>query len=300
MENKQDISGYHCITFPKSLYNNRFTYEMLNKLYSELNSITTQKILFDMSNTEFFAANLFSILGCILEELHTKRLHSFTFFRIDPKIQNVMQRNNFGNYFSIPHLPDINNTTIEYRIFNATTDNLEEFEKYTLNNVMNRSNMPRMSAKVKKRITENILEIFNNVIDHAETSNAYICGQYFVKKHKLVITITDLGKTIKENVTKFLKTSVDKAVQWAIIPGNSTKSSAPGGLGISILLDFLKLNKGFFTLISDDECLEITNEGEQFVRLINPFPGTIVSITFNMKDDFSYIMNSEKNEEIIF
>ncbi len=300
MKNKQDISGYHCIPFPKTLDNNILTYEILNKLYSELNNITTKKILFDMSNTRFIAANLFSILGCILEELHSKRLHTFTFYNIDPKIQNVMQRNNFGHYFSIPHLQDINNTTIEYRIFKATTENLEEFEKYTLNNIMNRSNMPKMSPKVKKRITENILEIFNNVIDHAETSNAYICGQYFVKKHKLVITITDLGKTIKENVTKFLKIPVDKAVQWAIISGHSTKLSAPGGLGISILLDFLKYNKGFFTLISDDECLEITNEGEQFVRLTNPFPGTTVSITFNMEDDFSYIMNSEKNEEIIF
>lgn len=300
MENRQDIFDYHCITFPKVLDNNIPTYEMLNKLYNELNSIATKKILFDVSNTRFIAANLFSILGCILEELHSKRLHSFTFYKMNSKIKNVIQRNNFGNYFLIPHLQDINNTTIEYRIFKATTENLEEFEKYTLSNIMNRSNMPKMSSKVKKRITENILEIFNNVIDHAETPNAYICGQYFVKKHKLIITITDLGKTIKENVTEFLKKPVEKAVQWAIIQGHSTKSSAPGGLGINILLDFLKINQGFFTLISDDECLQITNEGEQFVRLTNPFPGTIVSITFNMQDDFSYIMNSEKNEEIIF
>ena len=165
---------------------------------------------------------------------------------------------------------------------------------------MNRNDMPTMSPMVKDRIVDNILEIFNNVIDHAETPNAFVCGQYFVSKHKLVITITDLGKTIKENVSEYLNCSLPHSLKWAVISGNSTKSQdAPGGLGISMLLDFLKLNKGGFTLISDNECLEINQRGERYGLLQSHFPGTIVSITFNMQDNFSYILKGEDNDTII-
>lgn len=285
----------------KSFNNDITTYEELIKIYNDLSVIDEQRVLFDMTKTQFIAANLFSVLGCILHTLSMENSLTFTFRNIHPKIKNVMQRNGFSKIFRLDTIKDPNNTTIEYKIFNATTENLVEFEKYTILNIINRNDMPEMSALVRDRIVDNILEIFNNVIDHAETSKAFVCGQYFVSKKKLVITITDIGKTIKENVTEYLSEPPYQAIKWAIVPGNSTKStSAPGGLGISMLLDFLKLNKGLFTLISANECLEINEKGERFIELKNSFPGTIVSITFNMNDDFSYILNSEKEDAIIF
>ena len=78
----------------------------------------------------------------------------------------------------------------------------------------------------------------------------------------LCFSIVDIGKTISENVTSYLRTtSMDipsNALKWAIIPGNSTKAfEAPGGLGFSTLLDFLKHNNGSFILISDSEIYAI-------------------------------------------
>lgn len=286
-------------TVPKSLQNDIPSYEFLINMYNELCKYHKKRVLIHMDDTEFVAANLFSLFGCILHNLYMNNNHEVTLCKVSSKIKNVMQRNGFSKIFSLGRRPDPNNTTIEYRCFSATTENLEEFEKYTLLNIMNRSDMPTMSTLVKDRIVDNILEIFNNVIDHAETQNAYVCGQYFVSRHKLVITITDLGKTIKENVSEYLNRAVTHSLEWAIVSGNSTKNQdAPGGLGISMLLEFLELNKGGFTLISADEYLEINQKGKQYKFLRSNFPGTIVSISFNMKDNFSYIFKGEDSDII--
>lgn len=46
--------------------------------------------------------------------------------------------------------------------------------------------------------------MLNNVINHAEGSSVYICGQYFPRNSNLYFTIVDLGETIFENVNEYL------------------------------------------------------------------------------------------------
>lgn len=102
------------------------------------------------------------------------------------------------------------------------------------------------------------------------------------------------------NVSEYLNHTLPHSLQWAVVSRNSTKSQdAPGGLGISMLLEFLRLNKGGFTLISDNEYLEINQKGKRNGLLQSHFPGTIVSITFNMQDNFSYILKGEDIDTII-
>lgn len=86
----------------------------------------------------------------------------------------------------------------------------------------------------------------------------------------------------------------DNTLKWAILPGNSTKMEyAPGGLGFSTLLEFLKQNRGSFILISDNEVYEIQSGKERFKKLSLAFPGTIVTITINLKDEHFYLLNND-------
>lgn len=66
----------------------------------------------------------------------------------------------------------------------------------------------------------------------------------------------------------------------------------PGGLGLSVLTEFIKLNEGKFQIISDDGFYELgTSERAEF--LDNPFPGTIVNMEFLTNDFHSYDLGSE-------
>ena len=63
-----------------------------------------------------------------------------------------MQKNGFNRYF--------------------TWDNLDDIYHNTL---------PIMNSVYKNSIIDNFLEMFNNVIDHANSSYVYVCGQFFRK-----------------------------------------------------------------------------------------------------------------------
>lgn len=289
-------------SFEKNLNNDIDTYENLIKLYHILNSVIKKNILLDFTKVTFLSANLLAILGCYVHNVSTSKKHKITIKNLHPKIKEVMRRNGFNRYFNWDNLDDIYHSTMDYTFFKATTEHLVDFEKYLLLNVFSRNNLPTMNLAYQNSIIDNLLEMFNNVIDHAESPFVYVCGQYFPKNSNLSFTIVNLGKTIFKNVTEYLlnnKLNIpDNTLKWAVIPGNSTKAEfAPGGLGFSTLLEFLKSNQGSLILISDNE---IQPNKERFDKLSLPFPGTIVTLTINLKDEQFYILDSNKNDLIIF
>ncbi len=292
------------IRYESSWQNDKGTYEELIKTYHLISESGVQTIHLDMEKVEFIAANLFAVLGGMIYKLYAVKDRRIGFLSLRPKIKEVIQKNGFRNFFGFEEIADQYHNTIEYHPFYADTINLEEFEKYILFNVFQRKNMPDMSERVRDVMIDNFLEMFNNVIDHAESEFVHVCGQFFPRKKSLVLSIVDLGITIRDNIEKYKKSILKReqsSLKWAITKGNSTKSDdAPGGLGFSIILEFLEQNKGQFILISGYEYFCKNNKGSKFLSLDNNFPGTIVTITFNMNDDFSYILVDEDIEPIKF
>lgn len=291
--------------FERNLMNDKISYEKLIALYHILNSSDHEKIILDFSNVTFLSANLLAVLGCCVDNTMLKRNHKIALRGLNSKIKTIMQKNGFNKYFTWEHLEDALHHTMSYEIFQSTTEHLVDFERYLVINIFSRDNMPAMNTAYKNCIIDNLLEMFNNVIDHANSDHVYVCGQYFPKNLNLCFSIVDLGRTIYENVTAYFKNKTidfpDNSLAWAILPGNSTKTSeAPGGLGFSTLLSFLKLNNGYFTLISDKELYDLRSGKEYFYSLASSFPGTIVTITINLTDNQMYIFDENKNNFIVF
>lgn len=292
-------------SFEKNLNNSKYTYCKLIELYHTLNSLDQQKVILDLSNITFLSANLLAVLGCCVEYTMAKRNHKIALRNLNPKIKTVMQKNGFNRYFTWDSIDDVYHSTMSYDIFESTTEHLADFERYLLLNVFSHKKLPAMNSAYKNNIIDNLLEMFNNVIDHANSSHVYVCGQFFPKNMDLCFSIVDIGRTINENVTSYLEATAmdfpDNTLKWAIVPGNSTKAlEAPGGLGLSTLLDFIRHNSGCFLLISDKEIYELWSGKESFDTLDLPFPGTIVTITINLKDTQLYFLNQGNNDIIIF
>ena len=73
-----------------------------------------------------------------------------------------------------------------------------------------------------------------------------------------------------------------------------------GGIGLSLLTEFIKFNKGKFQIISGDGIYEV-GEKEKAGFLDFPFPGTIVNMEFRTDDSNSYRLSSESdNTDDIF
>lgn len=273
------------------------SHSRLSELALYMSKLNAKKITIDFRKVNFIASNQFAILGCILSTYSAKCPETQIYFlNLNSKLAETIRKNGFYRHLGFEKLPDTYNTVIPYTIFDI--NEINEFEKYILLRIFNRSDIPQMSEMAKSNIMDNILEIFNNVKEHTHSNKVFTCGQYFPRSSLLYLTIVDSGETIPYNVNMhFLnsnKEPPDNSLEWAIIAGHSTRiAETPGGLGLSLLRDFIELNKGHLYIVSGNETYEKNGERERYRYMEYPFTGTIVTVAFNLSDTHTYSMVSE-------
>jgi hypothetical protein len=147
-----------------------------------------------------------------------------------------------------------------------------------------------MSDKLQKRFLESIFEIFTNAVIHSETEEGiFTCGQYFPQMNYIEFTITDLGVGIKNRIKKDknIDLSADEAIEWAMQDRNTTKTKS-GGMGLSLIKEFILLNKGKIHVVSNDGFWELSSGVIKKKIFGSEFPGTMVNIYIDTSDKHHY------------
>lgn len=281
---------------------------VLSQLSEVLESEKEKEVRINFDGVGFIAANQLAVLGALFDEFCVKKEAHIYLDNLKPNLRQVMQKNGFGQNIGLDPIKDRFHTTIPYKHFRISEST--EFEKYLIMHIFQRTDIPVMTEAAKNAITDNILEVFNNVKEHTSASYVYACGQFFPKSKKIYFSIVDIGETIKENVDNYFKDMgickkdelrESNHIQWAMMEGNSTrKENSPGGLGFSILSKFIALNKGELSIVSDDECYEFKSNKYRTRQLAHRFKGTIVTVAINMSDTFSYLAINDSIEQIVF
>lgn len=277
-------------------------YEILIDFYNKTKDLGFEEVILNFENVEWFDANLSAAFGAILNDI-SSRLNDIKLINISSDIEKIWQRNHFlSNFGSHTIIEDNYDTTSKYKKFKITEE--KSFKDYLNIELLSKKTMPEMSEKLRKKINESIFEIFNNAVIHGKCKEIFSCGQYYKKKNKLDFTIVDIGATIKENVTNYLNGSSygQNSIAWAVIEGHTTKTGdIPGGLGLSLIREFLEKNKGKIQIISANEYWEQNAEKCIEGNFSQKFPGTIVNLEFNIGDKGYYSLASEKiNSDEIF
>lgn len=270
------------------------------KIFSAKND---EAVVLDFSPLKWIDANLLAAFGAILEaNMHRVRLQFIT-NSMQPQIERLLSKNNFGKYFNLSKISDTNDTIIEYKITNG--DDIKEFAKYFKDNVLLRKAMPTLSEGLKDKILENILEIFGNAPMHGGCKKVFSCGQIFPQKNLIKFTIANTGHTIKENVIEYyaheLNTDIypRKTISWATAENNSTKkivNGKSGGLGLYYLKQFIEKNGGSINICSSDEFWKYIRNVETTEYLSDIFCGTIVTIEIRTDDNNIYFLEQEANQ----
>jgi len=305
MQNKtQENNQTKIIHITKDINISFSAHNILGKFAFNINESQETNLIIDFSNVNFISANQFAVLGCIMEAFKDnnkeKRLQ---IFGINDRIKKIIQKNGFGRYIGLERKRDEFNTVIPYKVFGEYE--IVEYEKYLTLSLFGRDDLPAMSDAVRSTIQDYLLELFKNVHDHTTSKKVHTCGQYFPRSSKLFFTIADSGETVQHNVCSYMgkynKDIPDNCLNWALQEGNSTREGdSPGGLGLSLIKSFIALNKGEFHIISGAECFEFGCHGERYKNMEYLFPGTIVTIGFNLNDNDKYFLNSEIDSDIIF
>lgn len=287
---------------PKNVCSDYKGYQQFIDIIKWLKDYNEQEISFDFSHNKWFEANLLAILGAILN-MPQNLTNSYRFTNLSSWQRTTFTINRFLTHYGEVGRPGPKPTIMTYQKFQPDQD--YEFSEYIKRELLAKRNFPGHTFSVGKKINESIFELFENARTHGRCDNIFTCGQFYPNKTpaRIDVTIVDMGKTIKANVNEFLNGNLSgsEAIEWALKYGNTTKTGTnPGGLGLDIIFDFIKLNNGKIQIVSSDGYWEYRRGDIQTAIFNGFFPGTIANIEFNLDDKNYYLMKGEENLNDIF
>lgn len=292
------------LSLNRDIYTGYSSHNLLSEFSAKLNQAQCDHLFIDISKIRFIASNQFAILGCLLD--HYQRAHDNTrlFLKdVQPSVLEIMRKNNFGSiHFDMDRLPDTYNTVIPYKVFSV--QEINEYRDHINRKIFNRKDLPKMTSMLKSTINDYMLEVFKNVVDHTSSEFVYTCGQFFPKSSMLYFTVADHGETIPYNVLSYFKKNQRQApsniLDWALQVGTTTSNDQiPRGVGLYLIRKFIQENQGELFIISGKENYELNANKERYLSLCSAFPGTIVTLAFNLNDSVFHSTGSD-DTEIIF
>jgi signal transduction histidine kinase len=282
-----------------SIENSFESYQKLIAFYD-----TNKDKLFDNVAIElrhWFSANMSAALGAVLDKF-TANLNYIHFEHIDPRIETILLKNDFLTYFGKSRAIDIHNTTIKFQKLQPKDGKF--FKNYVINELIegHTTDLPRMTTGVKEKIVEAIYEIFVNAQIHSETQHIYTCGQFYPQKNKIEFTIVDTGLGFREKINRRFESSLSsiQALKWAVQDKKTTKVGVSGGIGLAVLKEFVRMNRGKMQIISNDGFYQYDGISEVLQVFTGEFPGTIVNLQFRTDDSKNYLLQSEIDVNDIF
>ena len=234
----------HSIKLKHSIFTDFSGYKQLSSFYHSACTYENTQLEICFRELEWIDANLSSLINAMLYKLNKERGLTFV---TDPDIINdrfdVLCRNGLINTGKV--LKDVQNSTLPNHQFEP--NDKHGFVAYIEKHLFDHRGMPNLSADLHNQIMDDMIELYSNINYHSNTTDpCFVCGQYYPRQGFLVFTLTDLGEgflpKIKRKTYGVIDTSLD-AIHWAL-KGNSTKVEAPGGLGLKIMYQYLKQNKG--------------------------------------------------------
>lgn len=260
-----------------------------------------EDIEIDMQTTSWFAADMAAPFGAILYRA-SRNLNTVNLVNIPQRVERILSKNGFLSSYGRARIPDTWATTIQYQRCDASDDRF--FAQYVETELMARSELPSMSAGLRKKLLESVFEIFSNAVLHSQTEyGIFSCGQFFPKSGRIDFSVADLGIGIRRNIASraHLDLPPEKAIAWAVEGNNTTKAGpVPGGLGLKLLREFITLNKGRIQIVSDRGYWECSSGTARTARFAHAFPGTVVNIEINTADTSSYCLRSEISPSDVF
>lgn len=290
------------IILPQAIHSTFESYETILELFNCYLTDEFDIVIMNFRTNTWFDANLLPMLYAYV--VYGESLHSIKSAYDNQKncpLHKVLLRNGFAKVcFNMEYEPKPNETVVPFKVFESS--DTYGFGTYIDAEIVRY--FPKMDDPVKKDLSTFIQELFGNAQIHSGCNKVFTCGQYYYKKHKMDFTIVNLGTTIGDNVKSFLIDEnvelPENSITWAVEPQNSTKRTNSGGIGLSLMHEFIYHNNGKYQIISGDEFWELNNQSVCENKFKYAFPGTIINIEIDQNDTSYYKYKDEVNIENIF
>jgi hypothetical protein len=260
-------------------------FDKLIKLYYDAAQFTNTEITLDCYDLNWIDANLASFLSAIEYRLVKENKVSFRGdYEFFSKKFGVLFRNGWLKPEEGIVINDVQNTTLPCRYFLPNQE--REFCEYINEHLLVHRGMPEIIESKRKKIESDLIEIRNNIFQHANTEDPFfVCGQFFPKLEYLIFTMVDLGVGFLKPINEFTEgaiTTTKDAIVWAL-NGNSITGNKLAGLGLQGICEYMNSNKGTLQICSGNVLwatdLEASVLGPDRI-LRQEFKGSVLSLWF--------------------
>lgn len=281
------------IYIPKVLPDSPKTYNILADLQYDIINCIEDNIVLDFSNCQFSHAIFTSFIGA-LAVLAKSRQKKLTYrAKKDSKLYRYIMTSGLYSFLTADNQNHTNRYSIPFTEIKMNEDSVIDYT----NNILNLAPI-KLTEKAEELLFINIYELFINAYDHSKAMNGvYACGNWMPKKQELVFSVYDTGIGIPSLVKDKVDSSLSSkdAVLWSLASGNSTKQlikNIPRGIGLPNFKNFIEVNNGYFSIVSNDICY-IYNNNERFYTIQHPIVGTIISFIIRSDDKHIYTVKQK-------
>lgn len=279
--------------------------EILFGIARRIRAMEGEDIVFDFSNCTSMMQNTVAVLGGLskLAE-HFSNEVEFAWATLVPKVRRTLETSGLMTFLGQETVTQ-SRTAVPFRHDQTLVeDNLVHY----LYDSWIGAGRVRLSDPLKDAIIGKVLEIYVNAFDHSHSPvGVFTAGHYYPRKKVLKLSTVDFGVGIPDNVRalgfKDWKKSGAETMQWAFTRGNSTRPERKNlarGLGLDLLREFVRINKGELKIFSHDGQAVISQlENFRSRAPQDVFPGTLVNITFSC-DKIFYRLASERPDRPLF
>ncbi|KGA95678.1 hypothetical protein AJ85_04730 [Alkalihalobacillus alcalophilus ATCC 27647 = CGMCC 1.3604] len=291
--------GLNVLIPPK--INRNTMYYLISEIVDEKLNVKDDPVNFIFHDLDFIEPVGVTILSNLLEWLKCKDIefrlsYSSCLNRIGNKDNPIKYLDDSGFFkkycgSSFDPTSEVRETTIELEHIAFTDVNSWLDDKFIpwLSNAIN------LEQEYLVDVSECLLEIFNNIKEHAKAQIGCVFAQHFPKNNEVIISVSDFGVGIPNTVrTVCPGIDDDEALLKSVQKGFTSKKDKSGGAGLDILLqNVLENNQGEVYIHLNCGILSCSSNKSNVAFIAKGFyPGTLFEIVFKTN-----LFSNSKGEE---
>jgi anti-sigma regulatory factor (Ser/Thr protein kinase) len=172
-------------------------------------------------------------------------------------------------------------------------NNAVQIQKYTSYNQIEVLNRILKVLREKSAMHDNVYasldycfnEILDNVLNHTDEKVGWVVAQYFENLNSIRLIVCDFGMGIHKSLNQKHNFTEEEAITKCIESGVTNGKGQ--GHGLFATASFIRLNKGWLSLISGNKKLNVS-EKKTIVKDVSNWQGTCVYIRINTNVDVDY------------
>jgi len=259
--------------------------ECCNKIVYQFKKNPQTELSLNFLNCSFIYPDYSVLILSTLKHLESKGyLITGKVIYSESAIIQYLSRINFFKYLKIK---------IPERYKRLDSNAFVEIQNYNEDNQLKVLNSIMTVIKKNSLINDNVFasldyclnEILDNVLNHSKRNEGWVVAQYFEKLNSIRLIVCDTGVGIYNSLKRKYKYSEVQAIQNCIVEGISNGDGQ--GHGLYATSSFVRLNKGWLSLISGNKKLDVS-EKKNLITNIPYWQGTCVYLRVNTNIDVDY------------